>query len=363
MSKLTTLSSLIVSALLLGGASAQAADVFPTKEFFKPDEPITVKFVNGKSEDAKKAVADLGVAAAKLDFLFTAAPVADIADAFKIFNVAGEEQKLGKSSVKPDGSVDLTEACPALKSGGTFFLTWKDATPLVIEVLFNPTYQMYKAKIQTLAPDQKKAALEQFGPAVTHVELASYAQITTDKGVIKAKFAYDDAPHTVDNFIALARGGMYDNSSFHRIITGFMIQGGDSYANTPKAGSGGPGYNITHEFSDKKHTRGVLSMARQGGDVKSPQGSTQTTQYDTAGSQFFIMHADSTHLDGIYTPFGDVFEGLPVVDLLAKTPTSDENGTVAGPKPKLLSLKILPASPEIYNLISKPAATTPAAPK
>jgi peptidyl-prolyl cis-trans isomerase B (cyclophilin B) len=339
----------------LGSAAAQAADVFPVKEFSKPDEPVVVKFVNGKGEEAKKAVTDLGVEAAKLDFLFTAAAATDIAGAdgvpaFKIYSNTGEEQKLSNVKVATDGTVDLATALPKIKEGGTFFLTWKDATPLVIETLFNPAYQNYKARIQGLPADQKKTSLEQFGPLCTHIELAQYAQITTDKGVIKAKFAYDDAPHTIDNFISLARGDFYDGSAFHRIISGFMIQGGDSLANTPKAGTGGPGYNVVHEFSDKKHLRGTLSMARSGGDIRSPQGTTQTTAFDTAGAQFFIIHANSAHLDGSYTAFGDVFEGMPVVDAIAKTPTSDENGTVAGPKPKILSIKILPATAEIYNL-------------
>ena len=127
------------------------------------------------------------------------------------------------------------------------------------------------------------------------------AVITTDKGVIKAKFAYDVAPHTVENFIDLAKQGMYDDSAFHRIIKGFMIQGGDSLANAAwmEVGSGGPGYNIAAELSDKKHEKGTLSMARMGFSV------------DTAGSQFFIMHGKTPSLDGdILRRFGDVFEGI-----------------------------------------------------
>jgi peptidyl-prolyl cis-trans isomerase B (cyclophilin B) len=351
MSKRNTLSALTASALLLTTAAAQAAEVFPVKAYAKPDEPILVRFVNDKGEDAKKAVAELGAAAAKLDFLFTPAPAAEIADAFKIFSASGEEQKLGKSALKPDGSVDLAEACPKLKDGGTFFLVWKDAPPLVIETLFNPTYEMYKARIAAMAPADQKKALEQFGPVVTHMELAEYALISTDKGDIKAKFSYDDAPHTIDNFIALARQGFYDNSAFHRIISGFMIQGGDAFASGDKAGTGGPGYDTVHEFSDKKHVRGVLSMARSGADVRNPQGTTQTTQYDTAGSQFFIMHGAAPTLDGTYSAFGDVFEGMTVVDALAKTPSEPGSGAVAqGSRPKIKSIKILPATAEIYGL-------------
>src|SRR6185295_9471371 len=128
---------------------------------------------------------------------------------------------------------------------------------------------------------------------------------------IKAKFSYDIAPHTVDNFVSLARQNFYDGSAFHRIIPNFMIQGGDAFANVEgSAGMGGPGYQIMHEFSDKKHVRGVLSMAR-------------SSEIDSAGSQFFIMHGANSNLDGSYSVFGEVLEGMDVVDVIAKTPTSD----------------------------------------
>jgi peptidyl-prolyl cis-trans isomerase B (cyclophilin B) len=168
--------------------------------------------------------------------------------------------------------------------------------------------------------------------------MAQVAVITTDKGVIKAKFAYDVAPHTIDNFTSLARQNYYDGSAFHRIISGFMIQGGDAYANMPgQAGMGGPGYEIMKEFSEKKHVRGVLSMAR-------------SSDPNSAGSQFFIMHGANANLDGSYTAFGDVLEGMDIVDAIAKTPVSDNNGTVRGPMPKILSIKIVPATAENYGL-------------
>jgi peptidyl-prolyl cis-trans isomerase B (cyclophilin B) len=352
MFKFTTLSALVASAVLMASA-AQAADVFPVKAYAKPDEPVLMKFVEGKGEDAKKAVAELGAAAGKVESLFTPAAATEIAGAdgtpaFKIFNVKGEEQKLDKATVK-DGTVNLSDVCSKLKDGGTFFLTWKDATPLVIEVLFSPAYQTYRSRIAAMTAEERKKALEQFGPVVTHMELAQIAVILTDKGVIKAKFWYDDAPRTVDNYIDLARQGFYDGSTFHRIISGFMIQGGDGYTNA-KAGTGGPGYDIVHEFSDRKHVKGVLSMARSGGDIRNAAGTTQTTQYDTAGSQFFIMHGEAPSLDGTYSAFGEVIEGLNIVDVIAKTPTSDGNGTVSGPKPKIQSIKILPATAENYGL-------------
>lgn len=129
-----------------------------------------------------------------------------------------------------------------------------------------------------------------------------------DGGTIKAELYPEIAPNTVNNFISLINKGYYDGVIFHRVIPGFMIQGGD-----PKGmGTGGPGYSIKGEFTrngfknDLKHERGVLSMAR----AMSP---------NSAGSQFFIMHKNSPHLDGQYASFGKVLEGMEVVDAIANT--------------------------------------------
>ncbi len=128
--------------------------------------------------------------------------------------------------------------------------------------------------------------------------------------IMKAELYPEIAPNTVNNFISLVKSGFYDGLIFHRVINGFMIQGG-----CPEGtGTGGPGYQIKGEFSqngfqnDLKHTEGVLSMAR----AMSP---------DSAGSQFFIMHKDAPHLDGSYAAFGKITEGMDVVDKIATTPT------------------------------------------
>ena len=127
-------------------------------------------------------------------------------------------------------------------------------------------------------------------------------------GVIKAELYPEIAPNTVNNFISLIRKGFYDGVIFHRVIPGFMIQGGDPDGN----GTGGPGYSIKGEFTgngfqnDLKHTRGVLSMAR-------------SMRPNSAGSQFFIMHEKAPHLDKQYAAFGKVTEGMEVVDAIAAT--------------------------------------------
>ncbi|QWC00245.1 peptidylprolyl isomerase [Mycoplasmatota bacterium] len=132
-----------------------------------------------------------------------------------------------------------------------------------------------------------------------------------NKGVIKLELYPDIAPNTVNNFLSLARKGFYDGTIFHRVISGFMIQGGDPQG----TGMGGPGYQIKGEFkgngfdNDLKHERGVISMARSG-------------HPDSAGSQFFIMHQHSPHLDGQYAAFGKVIEGIEVVDTIAEEKTN-----------------------------------------
>ena len=129
-------------------------------------------------------------------------------------------------------------------------------------------------------------------------------------GVIKAELYPDVAPQSVRNFVSLINKGFYDGLIFHRVISGFMIQGGDPQG----TGMGGPGYHIYGEFRQNgfdnrlKHTRGVLSMAR----AMAP---------NSAGSQFFLMHEDAPHLDGGYAAFGKVIEGMDVVDAIAATRT------------------------------------------
>ena len=131
-----------------------------------------------------------------------------------------------------------------------------------------------------------------------------------DGGVMKLELYPDIAPKTVENFVSLVQKNFYDGLIFHRVIKGFMIQGGDPEG----TGMGGPGYSIPGEFSangfenNLKHTEGVISMAR-------------SMDPDSAGSQFFIMHKNSPHLDGSYAAFGKIIEGMDVVNKIATTKT------------------------------------------
>ncbi|MCQ2453979.1 MAG: peptidylprolyl isomerase [Clostridia bacterium] len=193
-------------------------------------------------------------------------------------------------------------------------------------------YQLFGKKAEPVQPAATEVPAATEAPA-TKQSAVQYCEITVkDYGVITAELYPDLAPITVSNFVKLVNEGFYDGLTFHRIISGFMIQGGDPLGN----GMGGSSERIKGEFSANgvynplKHTRGVLSMAR-------------SSAPDSASSQFFIMHADAPHLDGQYAAFGKVLSGMEVVDAIcAKTPVTDRNGTVAKDnQPVITSIRMI----------------------
>jgi peptidyl-prolyl cis-trans isomerase B (cyclophilin B) len=141
------------------------------------------------------------------------------------------------------------------------------------------------------------------------------AAMKTTCGEMVIEFWPEVAPLTVENFKKLAREGFYDGTTFHRIVKGFMIQGGDPLSRTddPMVGTGGPDYTIKAEFNDRPHLRGVISMAR-------------SEEPDSAGSQFFICLDDANFLDGKYTAFGQLIRGHDVLDRIGQTPTGPGPG-------------------------------------
>jgi cyclophilin family peptidyl-prolyl cis-trans isomerase len=162
--------------------------------------------------------------------------------------------------------------------------------------------------------------------------MKSIGTITTSFGDIEIDLYSDVAPRTVENFKKLARSGFYDTSLFHRIVPGFVIQGGDPESkdtfNRSRWGTGGPGWNIKAEFNKTSHSRGVLSMARS----KDP---------DSAGSQFFIVLKDSKFLDGQYTVFGKVVAGMDeVVDKIAALDTDSADAPLDDGKAKMLKVTV-----------------------
>ena len=161
--------------------------------------------------------------------------------------------------------------------------------------------------------------------------MSETAHITTTEGEMVIEFWPDVAPKTVENFKTLAKKGFYDGTCFHRIIKGFMIQGGDPLTKDASKesqwGTGGPGHTVKAEFNDRSHQRGVLSMARSA----SP---------DSAGSQFFICDGDASFLDRQYTAFGKLIKGDDVLEKIGTTPTHPQDRP--DKRMGIISIKIVP---------------------
>lgn len=162
------------------------------------------------------------------------------------------------------------------------------------------------------------------------------AVMETSVGTMVLRFFPDVAPGHVENFKKLARQGFYDGTRFHRVIAGFMIQGGDPNSKSDDAsqwGTGGPGYSIKAEFNNKPHVKGTLSMAR-------------SSDPNSAGSQFFICHGRAASLDGQYTVFGELMDGVDVLDKIATAPVTRRGGENSLPMMPVVvkSVKIIPLS-------------------
>ena len=230
----------------------------------------------------------------------------------------------------PNLPFHLVYASPSFESNNTRIVTGVLLYKVNKDYVPHPTRDPYKPTNTTLADMTPSPQI---------------AEITTSQGVIKAEFFPKAAPKTVDNFIKLANEGFFDGTAFHRIVPGFVIQGGDPLTKNATVdrslwGTGGPATKLNAEFSDIPHTRGILSMARSPNDPNS------------AGSQFFIVLADNpdirSALDGQYTVFGRVIDGMDVVDKIASKPTvggSDQrlSDHIANPDDaRVISVKIVP---------------------
>jgi cyclophilin family peptidyl-prolyl cis-trans isomerase len=162
--------------------------------------------------------------------------------------------------------------------------------------------------------------------------MAAFGIITTKFGDIEVELYSDSAPKTVENFKALTKKGFYDGLIFHRIVPGFVIQGGDPYTrditNRRRWGTGGPGWNIKAEFNKNTHARGVLSMAR-------------SQDPDSAGSQFFIVLRDSNFLDGQYTIFGKVKSGMGALDKMATLKTDHADAPINPDQAEIIKVTVI----------------------
>ncbi len=230
--------------------------------------------------------------------------------------------------------VDARKVFPILATPGTYLLyalpantqsiTQFAGTPLVIGV----------------RDDRRRGAPP--GAMVVKVEPLVYATLTTDKGSMNLAFFYDVAPNTAANFIGLAASGYYDGLRFHRIVPGFVIQGGDPRGD----GSGGPGYTIDAEFSDRPHEEGVLSMARSG-DPNEASGAPPRSEFaNSAGSQFFVCldYNATRQLDRRYTAFGRVISGIEAVKAIAAEPIADQQTGRPQNPPVIRKVEIKPVT-------------------
>ena len=193
------------------------------------------------------------------------------------------------------------------------------------------TFALVLALALPLAAAAQAAKGKGKGTKVPRDYANTIATLQTDMGDIQIKFLYDKAPKHVENFVDLAAKGFYDGTLFHRVIPGFMIQGGDPNTKKPEDpshpyGTGGSDTKLKAEFNDTSHKRGIVSMAR-------------SSDPNSASSQFFIVVKDSTFLDGQYSAFGEVISGMEVADKIAATPrgANDRPNTPVHIKKVLLS--------------------------
>ena len=238
----------------------------------------------------------------------------------------------GSADVAAGATVDLRSVFPMVDAPGTYVLfadpQGKSApadfagTPIVVEVLNN------KETGGTT-------------PMVVKLEPLQYVQMKTNAGPLTETMYYDVAPNTVDAFLRLAGEGYYDGVQFHRVIKGFMIQGGDPTA----TGTGGPGYNQGAEFNAHKHLPGVLSMARQGDAGEQSGAMPGEHAANSAGSQFFICldYNGTKALDNKYTAFGQVTDGMAAVNAIGATPTDGSDRPVT--PQSIESAEVLPVTP------------------
>lgn len=253
--------------------------LFPMKTWFAPDQTLNVTVRAPESQAIVVTLTD-----------FTGKPI----------------ESVGVAEVTGERTIDLKQLFQPILTPNTYVLWAVPQGRPIQEFVGTPV-------VINVRMDRRRDAPP--GAMVIKMEPLSYAKLATEKGEATIAFFYDVAPHTVANFIGLARGGFYDGLAFHRIVPGFLIQGGDPRGD----GTGGPGYTIDAEFSDRELREGCLAMARQV-DPLEAQGAMPRYEFaNTAGSQFFIClnYERTKQLDRRYTNFGRIVDGLPALQTLA----------------------------------------------
>jgi peptidyl-prolyl cis-trans isomerase B (cyclophilin B) len=248
---------------------------------------------------------------------------------------AGEKNEFDREAV-----ADIKKLYPAMNLAGTYLLY---AVPKDQDDIsrFSGTPLVF-----TVREDHRRGAPS--GPMVTRVEPLRYAIISTDAGDMTVAFYYGVAPNTIANFISLATERFYDDLTFHRVEPNFIIQGGDPRGD----GTGGPGYNIDAEFSDRKQEKGVISMSRDVDPNESPNNPPRPEYANSAGSQFFISLDPTTErkstgqLEGAYTVFAKVVggDGFKTLDALAATKIADTKTARPLHPPVIKKIEIRPVT-------------------
>ena len=245
-----------------------------------------------------------------------------------------------------DKAINVMEPFPQLSNPGTYvlYLTKREAAK---DLSYAPTDFIGTPLLINVRKDNRPTAPPV--PIVTRVEPLRYVVMHTPHGDMTMVFYYPEAPNTVWHFLTLSSEGYYDGLTFHRIMPGFVLQGGDPLGNS----RGGPGYTIPAEFSRRKHLPGVLSMARSAAP-------------DSAGSQFFIClnYAGTQELDGKYTAFGEVVEGMDAVNKIAAVPIADPVKGVPREKQVIEKVEVKPvtAAENPYAKLFQPVKTDAPAP-
>jgi peptidyl-prolyl cis-trans isomerase B (cyclophilin B) len=292
--------------------------LFPAKGWFSPDQAWNVTVRPPEKTAVRIVLTDFS---------------GSIIDA-----VSGNERDFAR-----EGTADLKHCFPAITTGGCYLLY---AVPHVAgpegEAKENVSTFVGTPLVITVREDRRAGAPG--GPMAVKIEPLRFAIVSTDAGDMTLGFYYDAAPNNIPNFITLSREGFYEGLTFHRIEPEFVVQGGDPRGD----GTGGPGYNVDAEFSDHKHRRGVVSMARNVDPNEAPNSPPRPEYANSAGSQFFITlnRKNGAQLDGVYTVIGRVVGGASLQTLakLAATPLADAKLGKPAKAPVIRKVEIRPVT-------------------
>jgi peptidyl-prolyl cis-trans isomerase B (cyclophilin B) len=265
----------------------------------------------------------------------------------------------GSADLAADKQLNLRDIYQELSTPGTYVLYLvkkggaKDLSQAPADFIGTPLVVNVRGDTRANAPT---------GPMIVRVEPLRFAVMHTPAGPITMAFYFDVAPNTADNFLRLSEEGFYDGIAFHRILPGFVIQGGDPRGDDPdvtQRGTGSPGYMITAEFNAKPHKEGVLSMARRGDPAEGGGGMPRAEYANSASSQFFICldYANTRALDRKYTAFGEVTDGMDAVKKIAATPLEDQQA--GRPRDRVgidkVEVKMVTSAENPYKKLFKPA--------